>query len=50
MTKVKSKLFEKDPEKKNHPKNYRSITCLPIMWKIQMEQIRKEIYLTLISR
>ena len=29
--------------------NYRPITCLPMMWKILMAQIRKTIYYSLIS-
>ena len=41
-----------DPEsptpKGNLPSNYRSITCLPMMWKILTAQIRKEIYNSLV--
>ena len=34
----------------NRPNNYRSITCLPMMWKILTAQIREEIYYSLTSR
>ena len=29
--------------------NYRPITCLPIMWKIQTAQIREEIFYSVIN-
>ena len=42
-----------DPErapKTTAPNNYRSITCLPMMWKMLSAQIREEIYYPLINR
>ena len=49
MTKGKTTLIEKDPSKGTAPNNYRSITCLPMMWKILTAQKREEIYYSLIS-
>ena len=42
-------MIQKDPTKGTVPNNYRTITCLPIMWKILTAQIREEIYYSLIS-
>ena len=42
-----------DPErllKRNYTNNYRLITCLPMVGKILMAQIREEIFYSLISR
>ena len=39
---------QKDPSKETSP-NYRSITCLPMIWKILTAQIGDEIYYTLTS-
>ena len=50
MTKGKTTLIQKDPNKGNTPRNYRPITCLPMMWKILTAQIREEIYYSLTSR
>ena len=50
MTKEKTTLIEKDPNKVKAPNNYRPITCLPIMWKLLTAQIREEIYYSLTSR
>ena len=50
MTKGKSTLIQKDPLKVTAPTNYRPITCLPMMWKILMAQIKEKIYYSLISR
>ena len=50
MTKRKTTLIQKDQSKETTPNNYRSITCLPIMWKILTVQIRKEIYFSRTSR
>ena len=50
MTKGKTILIQKDPNKGTAPNNYRPITCLPMMWKILTAQIREEIYYSLISR
>ena len=44
MTKGKTTLIQKDPSKGTAPNNYRSITCLPMVWKILTAQIREEIY------
>ena len=35
------------PKKGTIPSNYRPITCLPIMWKLQIVQIKEEIYYSL---
>ena len=50
MTKARSTLIEKDPNKGTTPNNYRPITCLPMRWKICTAQIRKEIYYSLTRR
>ena len=50
MTKGKTTLIQKDPLKETVQKNYRPITCLPMMWKILTAQIRKEIYYSLTNR
>ena len=50
MTKGKTILIRKNPSKGTVPNNYRPITCLPIMWKIQTAQIREKIYYSLTSR
>ena len=50
MTKGKTTLIQKDPSKGTAPNNYRSITCLPMMWKILTAQIREKIYYSLTSR
>ena len=50
MTKGKTTLIQKDPNKGTVPNNYRPITCLLVMWKILTAQIRKEIYYSLTSR
>ena len=34
MTKGRTTLIQKDPNKGTAPSNYRPITCLPMMWKI----------------
>ena len=50
MTKGKITLIQKDPKKGTASNNYRSITCLPMMWKMLTAQIREEIYFLLTSR
>ena len=50
MTKGKTTLIQKDPSKGTAPNNYRLITCLLMMWKISIAQIREEIYYSLTSR
>ena len=50
MTKGKTTLIQKDPNKGTAPNNYRPITCLPMMWKILAAQIRNKIYDSLTSR
>ena len=42
-TKGKTTLIQKDPKKRTASNNYRPITCLPMIWKILMPQIREEI-------
>ena len=49
MTKGKTTLIQKDPSKGTAPYNYRLITCLSMMWKIQKAQIRENIYYSLTS-
>ena len=50
MTKGRTTLIQKDPNKGTIPNNYRPLTCLPMMWKILTAQIREEIYYSLTSR
>ena len=50
MTKRKTTLIQKDPQKGTTNNNYRPIMCLPMMWKIIMVQIREDIYNLLISQ
>ena len=50
MTKGKTTLIQKDPNKGTAPNNYRPITCLLKMWKILTAQIREKIYYSLTSR
>ena len=50
MTKGRTTLIKKDPNKGTAPNNYRSITCLPMMWKMLTVQIREEINYSLTSR
>ena len=49
MTKGRTLLIQKDPNKGTDPNNYRPITCLRMMWKILTAQIREEIYYSLTS-
>ena len=49
MTKGRTTLIQKDPNKITAPNNYRPITCLPIILKILTAQIREEIYHSLTS-
>ena len=37
-------LCQKDPQKGNAADNYRSITCLPLMWKLLTGVIVEEMY------
>ena len=50
MTKGRTTLIQKDPNKGTAPNNYRSITCLPMMWKILTAHVREEIYYSLTCR
>ena len=50
MTKWRTTLIQKDPSKGTAQNNYRPLTCLPIMWKILIAQIRKKIYYSITSR
>ena len=50
MTKGRTTLIQKDPNKGTAPNNYRPITSLPMMWKILTVQIREEIYHSLTRR
>ena len=49
MTKGRTTLIQKDPNKEIFPNNYRPITCLPMLWKILPAQIRTKIYNSLTS-
>ena len=42
MTKGKTTLIQKDPNKETASNNYRPITCLPMMWKILTAQIKEK--------
>ena len=50
MTKGRTTLIQKDPNKRTAPNNYRPITCLHLMGKILTAKIREEIYYSLTSR
>ena len=50
MTKGKTTLIQKDPNKGTAPNSYRPITCLPVMWKILTAQIKEDIYYSLTRR
>ena len=50
LIKGRNTLIQKDPSKRATPNNYRTITCLPMMWKILTAKIREDIYYSLISR
>ena len=50
MTKGRTTLVQKDPNKGTAPNSYRPITSLPMMWKILTAQIREEIFYSLTSR
>ena len=44
MTHGRTVLCQKDPRKGNTADNYRSITCLPLMWKLLTGVIAEEMY------
>ena len=44
MTKGETSLIQKGPSKGTTPKNYRPITCLPMMWKISTVQISRGLF------
>ena len=44
MTKGKTTLIQKDPEKRNVASNYRSIACLPLMWKLLTSVMAEKVY------
>ena len=46
----KDHIDPKEPKQRNRPKNYKPMTCLPMMWKILTAQIRGGIYYSLTSR
>ena len=50
MTKGRTTLIQKVPSKETTLNNLRSITCLPMRWKILTAQIREEIYDSLTIR
>ena len=49
MTKGRTTLIQKDPNKGTAQNNYRSKSCLPLIWKILIAQIKEEIYYSLTS-
>ena len=49
MTKERTIMSQKDPNKGTATNNYRLITCLPMMWKILSAQKREDIYYLLTS-
>ena len=44
MTKGRTILMQKDKEKGKAASNYRTITCLPLVWKLLTGVIAKEVY------
>ena len=46
----KDYINPKGPKERDCSKNYRPITCLPMMWKILTAQIREKLYYSLTSR
>ena len=44
MTLGKKFLCQKDPSKRNAVVNYRTISCLPLMWKLMTGAIAESIY------
>ena len=50
MTKGKTTLIPKEPNKRTAPNDDWLVTCLPMMWTILTAQIREEIYYSLTSR
>ena len=45
----KDHLDQKGPKQRNHPNNYRPITCPPLMWKILTAQKKEEIHYSILS-
>ena len=50
MTNGKTTLIQRHQSKRTAPNNFRTITCLPMMWKILTAQIREKFYNSLTSR
>ena len=44
LTRGRTSLLQKDKNKGNVASNYRSITCLPLMWKLLTGVIADQIY------
>ena len=44
MTKGKTTLIQKDPEKGHAANNYRPIACLPLMWKLLTSVLAEKVY------
>ena len=44
MVKGRTGLVMKDPQKGTEVTNYRSIACLPMMWKLLTDMIAEKIY------
>ena len=44
MTKGRTTLIQKDPEKGNAANNYRPIACLPLMWKLLTTILAEKVY------
>ena len=47
MTKGKTTLIQKDPEKVNAANNYSPIACLPLMWKLLTSVLAEKVYVHL---
>ena len=44
MTHIRTAFWQKDPRKSNAVRNYRSVTCIPLIWKFLTRVIAEEMY------
>ena len=44
LTRERTSLLQKDKNKGNAASNYRSLTCLPLMWKLLTGVVADQIY------
>ena len=44
MTQGKTTLIQEDPEEGNTANNYRTITCLPLKWKLLTNVVAEKVY------